>query len=186
MSSHIQELQPLSLGKGISMRSFVDTSKTEDSPGYNWSEVLYEGKDGDDLLEVPAHWHRDHDEVMEILEGSMSFTIDGKKRIVSAGDPPILIKRGQVHSITAIKGVRTRATERTIPSGTFKALFFQDLLQYDTMPGFFMTMRVFYDGDCYAALPGGFKMLDYAFITVMGLIAKPFVAARPKGVKFLK
>ena len=40
---------------------------------------------------------------MEILEGSMSFTIDGKKRIVSAGDPPILIKRGQVHSITASK-----------------------------------------------------------------------------------
>ena len=61
--------------------------------------------------------------------------------------------------------MRTRATERTIPSGTFKALFFQDLLQYDTMPGFFMTMRVFYDGDCYAALPGGFKMVDYAVST---------------------
>lgn len=35
------------------------------------------------------------------------------------------------------------------------------------MPGFFMTMRVFYDGDCYAALPGGFKMLDYAVSTYL-------------------
>lgn len=64
--------------QGISMRSFVNKvriplrlrkitdslkaniqkSKPEDSPDYNWSEVLYEGNDGDDLLEVPAHWHR--------------------------------------------------------------------------------------------------------------------------------
>ncbi len=57
-----------------------------------------------------------------------------------------------------------RFTERTVPTGTFKALFFQDLFRSPTpaMPSFLMVMRVFYDGDTFVALPGGFKAVDYA------------------------
>ncbi|KAG4428104.1 hypothetical protein IFR05_016416, partial [Cadophora sp. M221] len=85
---------------------------------------------------------------MEVLEGRILITINGKEKSVLGGDAPVLIKRGEVHSIAF--RIRTRATERTIPSGTFKALFFQDLLQNKSLPGFFLTMRVFSDGDCYA------------------------------------
>lgn len=52
-------------------------------------------------------------------------------------------------------------TERTVPGGDSKARFFQDMLQTSVMPGFLMAMRVFYDGDIYVALPGGFKTLDW-------------------------
>jgi hypothetical protein len=62
---------------------------------------------------------------------------------------------------TTVKGERVRFTERTQPSGTFKAHFFQDLFQ-NGMPSFPLAMRVFYDGDTFVALPGGFKWLDYA------------------------
>ncbi|KAH6723128.1 hypothetical protein BKA61DRAFT_585865 [Leptodontidium sp. MPI-SDFR-AT-0119] len=186
MSSQIQELEPLTLAKGCTMRLFIDKSKPETSPGYNWSEVFYEANEGDVPLVVPAHWHKDHDEIMEVLEGRILITIDGKEKTVSGGDPPVLIKRGEVHSIAFIKGIRTRATERTIPAGTFKALFFQDLLQNKSLPGFFLTMRVFYDGDCYAALPGGFKVVDWVFVTVMGFLARPFVAGKKMEVKYLE
>lgn len=53
-----------------------------------------------------------------------------------------------------------RFSELTKPAGDFKALFIQDFFQ-SGMPGFLMVMRVFYDGDTYASLPGGFKVLDY-------------------------
>lgn len=69
------------------------------------------------------------------------------------------------------------------------------------LPGFWLTMRVFYDGDCYLALPGGVKSIDWAvsremqfaatacrltrdqFMTIVGGIAKAFV--RPKSVKLV-
>lgn len=59
-----------------------------------------------------------------------------------------------------VKGERVRFTERTQPAGTFKAHFFQDLFQAGP-PGFLMVMRVFYDGDTFVSLPGGFKIVDY-------------------------
>ena len=117
---------------------------------------------------------------MEVLEGKMIFYLDGKKIVASAGDSPILIPRGRVHGFTVstystwiqalqqirrsdfstVKGQPARFTERTKPSGTFKAHFFQDLFQQGS-PGFLMAMRVFYDGDTFVSLPGGFKTLDY-------------------------
>lgn len=38
---------------------------------------------------------------MEVLEGRMIFYLDGKELVTSAGDPPLLILRGHVHSFTA-------------------------------------------------------------------------------------
>ncbi|KAG4419648.1 hypothetical protein IFR04_007245 [Cadophora malorum] len=182
MSSEVEELMPLALGKGISMRLFVDHSKPEDSPEHNWVDTRYDGQDDSEILAIPNHWHKDHDEVMEVLEGKMIFYLDGKKIVASAGDPPVLIPRGHVHGFTVIKGQTARFTERTKPSGTFKAHFFQDLFQQGS-PGFLMAMRAFYDGDTFVSLPGGFKTLDYVFLSIVGFIAKAFVPAKPSAVK---
>jgi len=121
---------------------------------------------------------------MEVLEGKMiNDILPGRQEIVaSAGDPPVLIPRGHVHGFTVIKGQTARFTERTKPSGTFKAHFFQDLFQQGS-PGFLMAMRAFYDGDTFVSLPGGFKTLDYVFLSIVGFIAKAFVPAKPSAVK---
>jgi quercetin dioxygenase-like cupin family protein len=47
---------------------------------------------------VPAHYHADHDELVVILEGGGTFTIEGKAREVKAGDVQV-IPRGAVHSV---------------------------------------------------------------------------------------
>jgi hypothetical protein len=50
-------------------------------------------------------------------------------------------------------------TEKTLPSGVFKALFFQDVFQAGA-PGPATALRAFYEGDTYIALPGGLKIVD--------------------------
>jgi len=46
---------------------------------------------------VPAHHHAEHDELVMILEGKGTFTIEGQNREVAAGDI-LIIPRGAVHS----------------------------------------------------------------------------------------
>lgn len=46
---------------------------------------------------VPAHHHVEHDEMVMVLEGKGTFTIEGQTREVAAGDI-LLIPRGAVHS----------------------------------------------------------------------------------------
>lgn len=46
---------------------------------------------------VPAHHHVEHDEMVLILDGKGTFTIEGEAREVSAGDL-LVIPRGAVHS----------------------------------------------------------------------------------------
>ncbi len=46
---------------------------------------------------VPAHHHVEHDEMVMILEGKGTFTIEGQAREVSAGEI-LVIPRGAVHS----------------------------------------------------------------------------------------
>jgi len=53
-----------------------------------------------------------------------------------------------------------RVTERTVPSGTFKVRFFQDMFR-NGQPGFFLAMRASYDADGYPCFPGGIKAVDY-------------------------
>lgn len=61
---------------------------------------------------------------------------------------------------TTVKGIPVKFKEKTIPSGTFKTRFFQDMGQSGGFPSFFLLFRSFYEGDTYVALPGGFKTLD--------------------------
>ncbi|HRI72313.1 MAG TPA: cupin domain-containing protein, partial [Polyangium sp.] len=46
---------------------------------------------------VPPHHHVEHDELVMVLEGKGTFTIEGQNREVSAGDI-LIIPRGAVHS----------------------------------------------------------------------------------------
>src|SRR5688572_16245005 len=46
---------------------------------------------------VPKHRHADHDERIEVLEGEIEVTIEGKKHVLRAGEH-IVIERGQTHS----------------------------------------------------------------------------------------
>jgi len=46
---------------------------------------------------VPAHHHVEHDEMVMVLEGKGTFTIEGQTREVAAGDI-LIIPRGAVHS----------------------------------------------------------------------------------------
>ncbi len=48
---------------------------------------------------VPAHHHVEHDEMVMVLEGKGTFTIEGQNREVAAGDI-LIIPRGAVHSYT--------------------------------------------------------------------------------------
>lgn len=100
-----------------------------------------------------------HDEVMEVLNGRMKFYVNGKEIIGSAGDEPLIIPRWTVHGFAVFEGEKVTFTEKTVPSGDYKALFFQDIFQAGS-PGLLMALRAFYDGDTYIALPGNIKILD--------------------------
>jgi len=55
---------------------------------------------------VPSHYHADHDELVVILEGAGTFTIEGRAREVKAGDVQV-IPRGAVHSFVHAGGPTT-------------------------------------------------------------------------------
>jgi quercetin dioxygenase-like cupin family protein len=55
---------------------------------------------------VPWHYHADHDELVVVLEGAGTFTIDGQAREVKAGDVQV-IPRGAVHSFAHAGGAMT-------------------------------------------------------------------------------
>ncbi|RDW60661.1 hypothetical protein BP6252_12044 [Coleophoma cylindrospora] len=172
MSSQIEELAPLTLAK----------AKAENDIDRHWTEVTYDGKLDSDVLVVPTHWHKHHDEMMEVLEGRLKIYLDGKEHIVAAGDPPMLIPRRHRHGVSVFEGERVRVTEKTIPAGEFKALFFQDMFQAGS-PGVFKVFRASYDGDGYISLPGNIQLVDEVFITVVGFISKFFVAPKPTKLK---
>ncbi|MCJ1319327.1 hypothetical protein MMC15_004663 [Xylographa vitiligo] len=208
MSSPIEELIPIAMAKGSNMRIFIDhvrflgplQDRTPVNNRISSAAVQtrrlaraqlgrgdYDGKEDSVVLAVPGHWHKDHDEILEVLEGRMIIYLDRRELVTSAGDPPILVRRGHIHGFTVIKGERVRATERTMPTGPFKALFFQDMFQDGKgLPGFLLAMRASYDGDMYTSLSGRFQTLDYLFTVVVGFLAKPFVSARPATLKRLE
>lgn len=159
----------------------ADESKPKDSIDYRWSEVSYDGKPDSWVPEIGAHWHKHHDEFMEVLSGRVSFTLDGKTIILKPGDDPIKIPRLHIHSFKFFKGEPSVFTERTDPVGEFKMDFFEDLLdtgEIDMLRAF----RAFYQGDTYIALPGNFRLLDQAFTIGVGAIVAWWFPQQNKGM----
>lgn len=153
------------------MRFMVDESKPADSIEHHWSQTTYDGQPGSWVIEIGDHWHKHHDEYMKVLEGRITFRLDGKEVVLTPADPPFHIARLRVHGFKFFEGERTTLKESTDPAGEFKEDFFNDIFE-DGMPNFFTAMRAFYDGDTYVALPGAIKFLDQAVTIVLGGFAK--------------
>lgn len=124
-----------------------------------------------------------HDEVMQVTQGRMKFTVDGTEHILTPESGPLLIPRGHVHSGASFPGEAAVVIEKTLPSGDLKALFFADLFQQGTPPGFLLAMRSYYEGDGYIPLPGNMRWVDELFVNVVGFVATFFAPKKPAALK---
>jgi mannose-6-phosphate isomerase-like protein (cupin superfamily) len=161
------------------MEIIVNEAAPQDSVDRYTSKIT---STGEEIIDVPPHWHKNHQEYISVLEGRVEMTIGGTVSILNAGDPPAVIPRRVVHSFKSFKGERLVVCESPDPPGLYKGLFFNDLFAKGTWGGFFYNMRVFYDGDAYIALPLGSRWLDELFISVFGGLARFFVAGKPKSL----
>lgn len=60
---------------------------------------------------------------MTVLEGRIEITIDGKKSVQKAGEPPAFIPVRAVHSMKGFKGERLVLREQADPAGIYKAMY---------------------------------------------------------------
>lgn len=104
------------------LKLILDPSQPEDSISRWTSEGTAEGRPGDDLFEAPLHWHRYHSEFMDVREGRVRITIDGVTTVASAGDKPVYIPAGAVHSMKSFPGERVVVRESADPPGDYKHL----------------------------------------------------------------
>lgn len=159
----------------------IDDSQPLDSIHHHWTETLYDGEPDSLVPVVPSHWHKYHDEIMEVTRGRVEFTADGNSTILTPGDPPIVIPRWHVHGFSFFKGEPATVKEKTDPTGEFKENFFENI--YDDGESHVISLlRGCYHGDAYLSLPGGFKLLDQVFMNVAGGIASYFFPQKHKGL----
>lgn len=115
-----------------------------------------------------------HSEHMTVLEGRVEITVDGKKRILQAGDETVVIPPYVVHGFQGFPGERLVVREVADPPGAYKAeyvLFFSYFLPL--LPSFLLLnsskyIRSFLFGDFALtgriSLPGGL-MTSWSMIT---------------------
>ncbi|KAF7319270.1 Cupin-2 domain-containing protein [Mycena chlorophos] len=175
-------LKTLKLGKGSELRLFHDDSQPEDSLMRWYTEAVADGEPTSEAVYIPAHWHRNHSEHMSVLEGRIEATIDGRTKLMRAGDE-FVIPRLAVHGFKGFKGERLVIRERADPGGDYKVLFFNDVFSSDSPFAFWHTMRAFYDGDTYPAMGLYFRFFDIAFVTIFGGIAKLFDSKKPTKIE---
>jgi quercetin dioxygenase-like cupin family protein len=83
---------------------------------------------------VPApHYHRDVDELVYGLEGTLTTTIDGKKHEVRPGDA-LFIPRGSVHHHANLQPTTTRALNVLTP-GSIGRGYFEEIAKEVNVPG---------------------------------------------------
>jgi mannose-6-phosphate isomerase-like protein (cupin superfamily) len=70
---------------------------------------------GPDSPLPPAHLHPEQDERFEILEGALTFLVDGEERVVAAGQE-IAVPRGAVHQVRNAGDVPAVAIWQTRPA----------------------------------------------------------------------
>lgn len=148
----------------------LDESQPADSVHSRWTETYYDGNPDGPVPEVPSHWHRYHDEHMQVVYGRVEFTCDGKTTVRGPEDGELVIPRLHVHGLRFLKGEAAMFTEKTNPTGTFKREFFEDLLETGDM-NVLKVWRAFYYGDTFIALPGGFKIMDQVVTLSLGWLS---------------
>ncbi|KAK2589866.1 hypothetical protein QQS21_012457 [Conoideocrella luteorostrata] len=170
-------LKTLEVGKGQTMEIKINESEPEDSIDRWAMDTISTGKE---VVDLPPHWHKNHQEHITVLEGRLEVTLGGEKSVVKAGDSPILVERRVVHSFKSFKGEKVIFREQPDPAGDYKALFFKDVFSKGGFGGVFHTLRAFYDGDSYLALPLGSRAVDQAFLAVFGGLAHAFGPRKPE------
>ncbi|KAG8667784.1 hypothetical protein FPOAC2_12983 [Fusarium poae] len=159
----------------------MDLLVEQDSENYS-AVARFDGTMGTEPFFVPPHWHKHHDEYITVLEGRMTVTLDGRETVLTPEAGSIFIPRRTVHSFRGFHGEKTVFEERNQPAGIYKALFFNDVFQMGKSPNFWLAVRSAIDGDLYAHLPLGSKLLDELFIIVFGTVARLFAPAKPKAL----
>ncbi|KAI1409704.1 hypothetical protein F5Y13DRAFT_169300 [Hypoxylon sp. FL1857] len=173
----VKTLKTLGVGKGIKMDIKVNEAEPEDSINRYLMDTICTGEEA---LNIPPHWHKDHAEHLSVLEGRMEITLNGDKFVLKAGDPAVLVPRRAPHSIKGFIGERLVFRERPDPAGMYKAMFFNDVFSTGKFGNFWHLLRAFYDAETYVALPFYFQFFDEAFITIFGGIAHLFAPPRPE------
>ena len=153
------------------MRFKIDHAQPTTSINHRYTEVSYDGN-ADSVLGVPAHWHMNHTEHMTVISGRVRFTLDGVTHTVTPESPTLVIPPWHTHSVSGIAGEPVVFREATDPTGDFKEVFFRDFVRDGQPTNLFHVVRAGYDGDMYPALPGGVKMVDRAFVSVLGGLTK--------------
>ena len=103
--------------EGTPLTFHVDRSQPEDSIDYRWTETHYDGAGN---FAIPLHWHKYHDEHLEVLEGRVEITVGEKTWIADSSNGVMIAPKRTVHGINFQKGVKTILKERTNPTGRFK------------------------------------------------------------------
>ncbi|KAK6085548.1 hypothetical protein SCUP515_00655 [Seiridium cupressi] len=178
----IETIKTLTMAPGVTLEINVNTDVSEDSIDRYHMDTIWTGDPGVEPLYVPPHWHKHQTEHFTVLEGRIEATLDGRKKVVRAGDPDLIIPPRAVHSLQGFKGEKLVVRERTDPAGDSKALFFNDLLStgsFSKLSDVPRTLRAFRDGDTYLALPLYFRVFDEVFIMIAGSVAQLFAPAKP-------
>jgi len=83
---------------------------------------------------VPApHFHRDVDEILYGLEGTLTATVDGRKHEIKAGDA-VYVPRGQVHHHENLHPETARALAVMTP-GSISRRYFEEVAAVVNAPG---------------------------------------------------
>jgi quercetin dioxygenase-like cupin family protein len=83
---------------------------------------------------VPApHFHRDVDEAVYGLEGTLTMTLDGERRELRSGEV-IFIPRGSVHHHENLHGETARALVVLTP-GSIGRRYFEEIAEAVNVPG---------------------------------------------------
>ncbi|KAF8893019.1 hypothetical protein BD779DRAFT_1670023 [Infundibulicybe gibba] len=165
--------ETIPIGKGITMtflrnQSYLTRVEIGDGPG-------------DDVLVVPLHWHETHDEYIHILEGQLEITLGSHVKIYDHNDGPVCIRKGVVHGIKSIRGVRCIAEERTEPMDEQKEILFRNLMGSGKQAtNVFEAMQAFYYGDIMPVFPIHVAWLERMFVSVVGNFLAPMLGYKRK------
>lgn len=149
----------------------IDDTKPTDSIDHHWAETSYDGQPDSWVPEIGRHWHKYHDEYMQVLSGRLAFTLDSESIVLTPESGVLHIPKLHVHGFKFFAGEAASFTEKTDPPGNFKEDFFGDLFEEGQLT-FASTMRASYDGDTYVETPGGFKVVDQVVMSVVGGLMK--------------
>ncbi|KAK8091672.1 hypothetical protein PG997_002033 [Apiospora hydei] len=174
-------LKELFIGKGLRMSLMCVEDEPVSSINRYYAEHVASGEEGDDVIDVPPHWHKIHGEYHIVLEGRLEITIDGKVIILKAGEPALYVPPKGVHSIRSFPGERMVAQERAEPPGTYKLEYFNDALSSgEFRDSKAHLVRALYDGDAYLPLAFGIKPVEEVLMWMLATVARLFAPAKPK------